>query len=436
MSNVGMPLPPGATLVSGAPPMALPPGATLVSGEPQSAPAPRTWSDSVGDFGSELWKQINPVSAVKRLAQAVDHPIDTFKSDANARQQIYDSAEQEFKKGDYVGGASKLLYSVLPLVGPQLDAAGNNFVQGNYAKGAGASTGMGLALAGPEAVSDLNIKLPVGNAPESMYQSAMKPSTTLPPGKVASMVQTGLDQKIPVSPAGIEKISSLVDDLNSQIKDQISTGAKQGVTIDPQAVAQRADQLKTRFVNQVAPTADLQAIDATKNDFLHTNPNPIPADTAQAMKQGTYQQLSSRAYGEQGSATVEAQKSLARGIKEELATAFPELSNLNAEESRLLDLQPTLEKAVQRISNHQLIGIGTPAVGLGMKAATGSNAAASAAGILKLVLDNPMVKSRLAIALHHAAQNGMQLSSVESRIAAYSDALGNAAATNSEEPTQ
>jgi hypothetical protein len=119
---------------------------------------------------------------------------------------------------------------------------------------------------------------------------------------------------------------------------------------------------------------------------------------------------------------VEAQKALARGLKEEIATQFPEISNLNAQESKLLNLQPVLERAVNRISNHQLIGIGTPLVGTAVKSATGSGGIGAAAAAMKAVLDNPMVKSRLAISLSKGAR--IPYASALAKVGAYSSALG------------
>lgn len=230
------------------------------------------------------------------------------------------------------------------------------------------------------------------------YESALKPSTTIPAVQRASIVQTGLDAGIPVSESGAAKLSGLIDDLNQKIKAQIQAGAKAGQTIDPTAVAQRVDQVAPKFANQVNPESDLAAIQASKDEFLRNNQNPIPVDEAQAMKQGTYAQLKGRAYGELKSATVESQKALARGIKEELETQFPEIKGMNAQESKFYGLDNVLERAVNRINNHQLIGIGTPIVA----GATGGVAGAGPgviAGVLKAVVDDPIVKSRMAIAL-------------------------------------
>jgi hypothetical protein len=147
------------------------------------------------------------------------------------------------------------------------------------------------------------------------------------------------------------------------------------------------------------------------------------AADAQSMKQGTYNVLRGK-FGEQGSATVEAQKALARGLKEEIATQFPEISQLNAAESRLLDLGPVLERAVNRVSNNHTIGIGGPIFGTAVKAATGSTPVAATLGVLKSVVDIPAVKSQLAIALSKGAK--IPYPQALARVQSYSASLGSA----------
>jgi hypothetical protein len=166
-------------------------------------------------------------------------------------------------------------------------------------------------------------------------------------------------------------------------------------------------------------------------------PTKIPVDQAQAMKQGTYQQLKGRAYGELKSATIESQKALARGLKEELEAQFPEIKGLNAQEGQFFNLQGTIEKALARIGNHQLIGIGTPIMA-GAGGAVGGAPAAGAAGVLKLVLDNPTVKSRLAIAINKAGRGAIPLTSANARVLAYSNALaqGASAGASGSSPSQ
>lgn len=287
-----------------------------------------------------------------------------------------------------------------------------------------------------------------------MYGSALKPSTTLTAAERANVIGTGLQNEIPVSKAGVEQLSDRIDALNQAIKGEIAADPNR--PIDPNAVAARIDPTLQKFSNQVVAQPDLDAIRATRQQFLAEQgaqpakpaippsptgllgPNgqplmsggtparpavpapPMGAADAQAMKQGTYQVLRGK-YGEQGSATVEAQKALARGLKEEIASQFPEINSLNAQESKLLDLQPILERAVNRISNSNMIGIGTPIAGGAAKAVTGSTPIGVVTSVLKSVIDDPMIKSRLAIALSKSAK--IPIAQALSRVQSYSGAL-------------
>lgn len=324
------------------------------------------------------------------------------------------------------------------------------------ASAAGSAAPVAVAAAAPSVVRALGAAgektLLLGRTPAEAYQSALKPSTTLSEAERANIVQTGLEQKIPVSKAGVERINNLLGDLQQKVDATVAT--RPNAPIDPNAAATKVDEIAPRFANQVNAAQDLSALEASKQQFLaergakpaqaaqptglldaQGNPimrpatpatpaPPMTAEAAQAMKKGTYRNLGDKAYGELQTATMEAQKALARGLKDELVTQFPELSELNKTESRLYDLQPVLEKAVNRIGNHQLIGIGTPVVAGAAKALTGSATAGTAAGILKAVLDQPMVKSRLAIALN---RSGVPMSAANARIAGYATSLESAA---------
>lgn len=349
-------------------------------------------------------------AAIHGATAPIVHPMDTLESIGNTIAHPIDSAHAEVDQlykdpatfaGNAVGGA--ILGEVAsPIIRPAAEAL---------------KAGAGRAVL-------------LGKTPEGAYESALKPSTTLPQAQRAAIVKTGLDNAIPVSKAGLEKLGDLIDDYNQKIKDVIDTDPTR--PIDPNKVATRTDSTKARFSNQVNAGGDLAAIDASKQQFLTeqgaTPGNPAPpmnAVDAQAMKQGTYRVLKGK-FGEQGSAAVESQKDLARGLKEEIASQFPEIKNLNGGLSQMLDLEPIIERAVNRNSNHQLIGIGTPVAGAAAKAVTGSGSVGVVASTLKAVLDNPSVKSRLAIAVSKGGK--IPYSQAAARVQAYSAALGSAVA--------
>jgi len=375
---------------------------------------------NVGQGGAQAVSAIaHPLDTLSSMAHAVAHPLDTAHAEVDALRS----------------DPSKFI--------------GNAIGQTAVGSVAGDVAGEGVSAVAPKVVPALGKAALLGKTPEAAYESALKPSTVLSPAQRSSMIQTGLENAVPVSKAGVEKLGDLIDTLNQKIKDKIAADPNR--PIDPNAVATRADAAKARFANQVNAQPDLKAIEASKQQFLDEqgrtpaippkptgildaqgNPimtagtpaqpaPPMGAADAQAMKQGTYRVLKGK-FGEQGSASVEAQKALARGLKEEIAKQFPEINNLNASESRLLDLQPVLERAVNRISNHQAIGIGTPIAGEAAAALTGSTSVGRVAMVLKGVLDNPNVKSRLAIAVSKAQK--IPISTATSRVNAYASSLG------------
>jgi hypothetical protein len=139
-----------------------------------------------------------------------------------------------------------------------------------------------MAIA-PAAIGAAGKLIPKGltqSAAQRLYQSALKPSpASYSTAEVGNMVQTGLDNAIPVSASGAEKLSTLVSDLNDKVKAQIQLGANRGVTIDPNKIAARMDSLKGKFATQVNPEADLAAIDASKQEFLRNWGKPQAQST-------------------------------------------------------------------------------------------------------------------------------------------------------------
>lgn len=370
--------------------------------------------------------------AIKALVQPIVHPVDTAVG-------LYDTVAHpiDTAKGIAAGVKNDYQQGGVPLAAENLAGQALGAYEGGRIAAPVAKAAMDAI---PLAAGRVALH---GKTPEAAYESAMKPSTTLSAPDRAAIVQTGLQNEIPVSPAGVEKLSDLIDDLNQKIKDTI--GADPNRPIDPNAVATRADLAKAKFAQQVNAQPDLDAIEASKQQFLSEQgampatakspaqlAPPMGAEDAQAMKQGTYRVLAGK-YGEQGSATVEAQKALARGLKEEIAAQFPEISKLNASESRLLDLQPVLERAVNRISNHQIIGIGTPVAGAAATAVTGSTGIGKVAMVAKAVLDNPNVKSRLAIAVSKGAKIPYALALA--RVQAYAASLGSISSVGQENST-
>lgn len=182
---------------------------------------------------------------------------------------------------------------------------------------------------------------------EHLMHSALKPGVqSLRSGGPERAVNTMLDEGLNVSRGGVEKAEGIVSNLNDEIATLIRGS---NATIDTRAAASRLADALRRFRAQVNPNADVAAIRGSRAEFM-AHPDiggapDIPVQLAQALKQGTNRVLAGK-YGEQGSAITEAQKALVRGLKEEIATAVPAISGLNARESALLATLPALERRV------------------------------------------------------------------------------------------
>lgn len=190
-----------------------------------------------------------------------------------------------------------------------------------------------------------------------LMQSAIKPTIAqLKSGDAAVAVRELLDRGINPTMRGAEKLRGMIGDLNDQIADKIATS---GATVNKQNVIKSLDEVRRNFSRQVSPTSDLRAIQGVADDFMaHPNlpSDDIPVGAAQALKQGTYRVLKKK-YGQVGSAETEAQKGLARGLKEEIATAVPGVQGLNAEESRLITTLNVAERRALMEMNKNPMGL-------------------------------------------------------------------------------
>lgn len=386
-------------------------------------------------FFSSIGHMLNPVPALKAwwqggkgpfggIGDAVDvlHKVhteaaaDPSNAGKHVREWKYrdltpeESAILEKGNSDATTGLNPMGDILSQFTGPAATAEGQA-AEGNVAGAAGSLVG-GYAIpaaAGGAArlLRGRTAPAPVTESPtlsQRLYQGALNPRVTTDPSEVRSAVQTGLENKIPVTEAGVAKLNSIMSDLNNQITQKLTPAAESGMTIAPRSVAARLNDVEKRVRAQVNPEADVKAVKQSGDEFLRNQPDPIPVDTAQALKVGTYRKLSGK-YGEMATdAQVESQKALARGIKEELTKQIPELADLNAKEGSLFDLQGPLESAVTKAMNRSGRGAGLMdlATGGAVGGLTGSGPLGMAAGVMNHILQNPAVRSRLAIAINQA----------------------------------
>lgn len=94
----------------------------------------------------------------------------------------------------------------------------------------------------------------------------------------------------------------------------------------------------------------------------------IPIQLAQELKQGTYRILDKK-YGQVSTAEDEGQKAIARGLKEQVAKAAPEVSGMNAKESELINALKLVERRSLQTGNKNTLGL-APLAPTNLKALT------------------------------------------------------------------
>lgn len=225
-----------------------------------------------------------------------------------------------------------------------------------------AGTGAMVGAVAPGAIKAAGaVGSAIGSGADSLARklmaSALKPTIKQwRTGQADRAISTMLDEGLNATGGGVEKIGTRIHDLNAEILNAIQGS---GATVDRSKVLSAIDPVRARFANQVSPTGDLAAIQSVADDFA-AHPaiasNSIPVMMAQQLKQGTYRTLKGK-YGEVGSAATEAQKALARGLKEEVAGAVPAVAPLNARESSLLDALAVAERRSMMDANKNPVGL-------------------------------------------------------------------------------
>lgn len=253
----------------------------------------------------------------------------------------YGAAMQSMEEGaNWAGG--KVTDMAAPYMEPETAA------KLGYATNVGLQAApMLLSGGGGAAAGRALLKPPLQDYAGTLMNKALKPTLAAhESGDAAVAVKTMLDKGINATPGGVDKIRALIDGLNSQIKQKISSSTK---LFTKAGVLDEVAALKDKLKFQANPGADLETAQRAADEFashpILKNTNDIPVQLGQKMKQETYRKLGDNAYrAEIPGASREAQMALARGLRKGVAGAVPEVAALNAQESALLKTLSVAER--------------------------------------------------------------------------------------------
>lgn len=240
------------------------------------------------------------------------------------------------------------------------------------------------------------------------------------------IIRTLLNEGVNVSAGGIAKLDRIISSTNKEIADAISSLPG---SVNPEAVAMRTKSVAEAAANQVNPGSDVSAVEHAVQEFL-TQPKTtkmaqvgtkqvprgvldasgemlmksepvmgrvsreLSLPESQSLKTGTYASLKSKAYGELKAPAIEAQKALARGLKEEIELEAQKsgvsLAGKNAREGAAIEGKEAIARRLAAAGNQDPIALAWLV-------------AHPATGLLYVMEKSPMVKSLLARGLYRSA---------------------------------
>jgi hypothetical protein len=245
-----------------------------------------------------------------------------------------------------------------------------------------------------------------------LYQSVLKP-TLAARMENPNLVQTALENRIPVSAGGADKAGQLVGQSMDKADALVAAQAAgpNAPTIDPR----RAVAGITRAVKDVKdlPVArpQMQAIGDYARQYMGEHPAPLSLTDAQRAVRATdkFYNPAYRATMDRGNAVTSGQTAAALGINNEtrglLRQAVPGLREQNAVTSGLAGVREAVERRSGQQANNSavpmrhLINIG---LGSGVGAVGGRDKGVGTFAAMEAIT-NPAVASRLAIGMHGAS---------------------------------
>lgn len=158
-----------------------------------------------------------------------------------------------------------------------------------------------------------------------LMQKAVRPNKAARlSGDADDAIKTMLDEVIYPTVSGMDKAGKIAGKLETVIDDAVG---KSSEVVKVSDIHSAINNVYAKLRKQMVPQSDLDALRKVSDDFF-SSPNiagktEIPVQLAHELKKGTYAALGGKAYGEVGSASIEGQKALARGARQEVGNAVP-----------------------------------------------------------------------------------------------------------------
>lgn len=215
------------------------------------------------------------------------------------------------------------------------------------------------AQAIPAFASSYRVVGPEAGGPVARWlmEKAAKPATAdVESGAAAKAYGTMLSENINPTMGGMAKAGKMAKALDDEVAAKIASST---ADVDIPGAISRINPLRAKVAMQVNPESDIAAVEKAVSEFQGSpavsGAQSIPVQLAQKLKSGTYSSLGDKTYGELGSASIEAQKQLARGLREEIAAKVPEVVKPLEKESALMNVRDVaMNRAIAESRNNPM----------------------------------------------------------------------------------
>lgn len=200
----------------------------------------------------------------------------------------------------------------------------------------------------------------VEGAGRFFMQSALKPGKAArQSGKAGRAVDTMLKEGMNVSKGGVEKMQTMVDDLNNVVDDIVKNSS---TTVDRDKVVNYLQDVVKKFENRPDAIEAQKAVEKAWEQFV-THPmvsgsKQIPMQTAQQLKRGYQASVGDKGYGDLKTAATESEKAIARGLRTEMAAGEPGIVSPLSREAELINAKKLAAERVLADANKNPIGLG------------------------------------------------------------------------------
>ncbi len=199
----------------------------------------------------------------------------------------------------------------------------------------------------------------------ALMQSAIKPAQAdRLSGSADKAIGTMLAEGINPTRGGMDKAAQIASKLDAEVKAAIAASPE---TVSKWDVGKRLSDVMTKARAQVNPEQDMNAVKEAWTAF-RTHPDlagktNMPVQLAQQLKSGTYQTLGAKSYGEVGTASTEAQKALARGLRETIAEKVPAVVEPLKREASLMNVRDVAMNRALAQANNNPMGLAALRIG-------------------------------------------------------------------------